>query len=44
MARYFDFFGITQITTDSNMYLYWDHSVGTSLGQGSKRIKQQKMT
>ena len=28
----------------SNMYLYWDHSVGTSLGKGSKRRRQQKMT
>ena len=26
------------------MYLYWDHSIGTSLGKGSKRIRQQKMT
>ena len=26
------------------MYLYWDHSVGTSLAKGRKRIRQQKMT
>ena len=26
------------------MYLYWDYSIGTSLGKGSKRIRQQKMT
>ena len=26
------------------MYLYWGHSVDTSIGKGSKRIRQQKMT
>ena len=43
-CKVFHFFGITQITTHSNIYLYWDHSVSTSLGKGSKRIRQQKMT
>ena len=44
MERYFHFFGKAQTTTHSNMYLCWDYLVGTSLGKGSKRRRQQKMT
>ena len=43
-CKIFHIFDITQNTTHINMYLYWGHSVGMSLGKGSKRIRQQKMT